>query len=188
MRPQWPVRAVADSERNSTITSTAVSPGNNACQWGMEAETDGRLVDKTTGVEMTTCTGRQRKLGVILCFVRPRLMFFGHWLSSANSEIHLVSSDASRVTIPVEDIETFDPSRPSLSSDDSILLLKGNNPGYPDVAPKAFSLCADSPRPVPFPSRTLPLLPSSYPINLTGGKPLFFSSRASLLLSKYISL
>ena len=93
---------------------------------------------------MTTCTGRQRKLGVFLCFVRPRLMFFGHWLSSANSEIHLVSSDASHVTIPVEDIETFDPSRPSLSSEDSILLLKGKNLGYPDVAPKALSLCADS--------------------------------------------
>ena len=65
-------------------------------------------------------------------------LVFEHRLSSANS--HLVTPDASRATTPVEDIETFDPSCPSLSPDDSILLPIGNVAGYLDVALKALTL------------------------------------------------
>jgi len=61
-----------------------------------------------------------------------------YWEAIANS--HLVTPDASRATTPVEDIEMFDPSRPSLSPNDSILLPISKIPGYLDVALKALTL------------------------------------------------
>ena len=57
---------------------------------------------------------------------------------SANS--HLVTPDVSRATTPVEDIEMFDPSRPSLDPSDSILLPISKIVGYLDVALKALTL------------------------------------------------
>jgi hypothetical protein len=64
-------------------------------------------------------------------------IYFG--FSSADSR--LVTPDASRATTPVEKhIETFDPSRPSLSPGDSILLPIGKIPSYLDVALKALTL------------------------------------------------
>ena len=57
---------------------------------------------------------------------------------SANSSP--VTPDSSRATTPVEDIETFDPSRPSLSPGNSILLPIGKIPSYLDAALKALTL------------------------------------------------
>ena len=58
--------------------------------------------------------------------------------SSANS--HPITPDASRATTPVDDVETFDPARPSLSPGDSILLPIGKIPSYIDAALKALTL------------------------------------------------
>ena len=58
--------------------------------------------------------------------------------SSANPR--LITPDASRANTPVEDIEMFDPSRPSLSPSDSILLPICKIAGYLDVALKALTL------------------------------------------------
>lgn len=84
--------------------------------WIVEAEPDGKLVDKTSGVEVA----------------------YLYWEATANSR--LVTPDASRATTPVEDIETFDPARPSLSPGNSILLPIGKIPSYLDTALKALTL------------------------------------------------
>jgi hypothetical protein len=76
------------------------------------------------------------------CLIEIDDLFLNTGFSSANS--HLVTPDASRATTPVEDIETFDPSRPSLSPGDSILLPIGKIPGYLDVALKALTLHAEA--------------------------------------------
>ena len=94
-------------------------------------------------------------------------------LSSANS--HLVSPDASRVTRPVEDIETFDPSRPSLCPSDSILLPISKIPGCLEVALKALTQHTEAR--TSFITYASSFLCSSYLINLTGQIPLFFLSR-----------
>ena len=60
------------------------------------------------------------------------------WLSSAGS--HLITPNASRATTPVGDMEAFDPSHPSVSPDESILLPIGKVPSYLDTALKALSL------------------------------------------------
>lgn len=57
-----------------------------------------------------------------------------------SAKSHLVTPDASRASTPVGDAETFDPSRPSLSPGDSILLPIGKVPGYLDAALKALTL------------------------------------------------
>jgi hypothetical protein len=103
------------------LPKTAITPGEKpiAAQsliWTVEAEPDGKLVERTTGVEVT----------------------YLYWEATANSR--LVTPDASRATTPVEDIETFDPSRPSLSPGDSILLPIGKIPSYLDAALKALTL------------------------------------------------
>jgi len=60
------------------------------------------------------------------------------WLSSENS--HLVTPDGSRATTPVEVIETFDPSRPSVSPGNAILLETSKITGYLDAALKELTL------------------------------------------------
>ena len=94
-------------------------------------------------------------------------------MSSANS--HLVTPDASRATTPVEDIETFDLSRPSLSPSDSILLPISKIPGYLDVALKALTLHTEAR--TSFITYASSFLCSSHLISLTERMPLFFSSR-----------
>jgi hypothetical protein len=71
-----------------------------------------------------------------------RADILGAGFSSANR--HLVTPNASRATTPVEDIEAFDPSHPSLSPGDSILLPTGKIPGYLDVVLKALTLHAEA--------------------------------------------
>ena len=78
---------------------------------------------------------------MLCCFVLPirdlsLSCIFG--FSRANS--HPITPDSSRATTPVEDIETFDPARPSLSPGDSILLPIGKIPSYLDAALKALAL------------------------------------------------
>jgi hypothetical protein len=85
---------------------------------------------------------------------------------STNS--HLVTPDASRATTPVEDIETFDPCRPSLNPGDSVLLPIGKIPGYLDVALKALTLHTEAR--TSFITYAYSPLPSSYPMSLTGRK------------------
>ena len=60
------------------------------------------------------------------------------WFASGN--IHLATPNDSRATTPVGDMETFDPSRPSVSPVDSVLLPIGKVPGYLDAALKALAL------------------------------------------------
>jgi hypothetical protein len=99
---------------------TTIPPGKphtaQSLTWTIAAEPDGTLVDKTSGTEVS----------------------YLYWEANANS--HLVTPDASRATTPVEDIETFDPSRPSVSPEDSILLPIGEVPGYLDATLKALAL------------------------------------------------
>ena len=90
-------------------------------------------------------------------------LFFEHWLSSASS--HLATPDASRSTTPVEDIDTFDPSCPSLNPDDSILLPISKVAGYLDVALKALTLHTEAR--TSFITYASSLFRSSHPINLT---------------------
>ena len=51
-----------------------------------------------------------------------------------------MTPNTSRATTPVGDVEAFDPSRPSVSPGDSILLPIGKAPGYLDTALKALTL------------------------------------------------
>jgi len=100
----------------TAITSGEKQIAAQSLTWSVEAEPDGKLVDKTSGVEVA----------------------YLYWEATANSR--LVTPDASRATTPVEDIETFDPSRPALSPEDSILLPIGKIPSYLDAALKALTL------------------------------------------------
>ena len=61
-----------------------------------------------------------------------------------SAKSHLVTPDVSRATTPVEDIESFDPSRPSLNPSNSSLLPISKIAGYPDVALKALTLHAEA--------------------------------------------
>ncbi|KAF8495735.1 hypothetical protein F5888DRAFT_1794849 [Russula emetica] len=100
----------------TAITSGEKQIAAQSLTWTVDAEPDGRLVDKTSGTEVTS-TGKQR-----------------------NVNSRLITPDASRATTPVEDTEMFDPSRPSLSPGNSILLPIGKIPGYLDAALKGFTL------------------------------------------------
>jgi hypothetical protein len=51
-----------------------------------------------------------------------------------------MTPDTSRAATPMGDMEVFDPSRPSVSPGNSILLSIGKVPGYLDVALKALTL------------------------------------------------
>ncbi|KAI9442808.1 hypothetical protein F5148DRAFT_1256737 [Russula earlei] len=84
--------------------------------WTIAAEPDGTLVDKTTGTEVS----------------------YLYW--EADAKLGLVTPDGSRATTPVEDIETFDPSRPSVKPGESILLPIDKVPGYLDMVLKALAL------------------------------------------------
>jgi hypothetical protein len=53
---------------------------------------------------------------------------------------HVITPDVSRTSTPVGNAETFDPSRPSVTPGNSILLPIGKIPGYLDAALKALAL------------------------------------------------
>jgi hypothetical protein len=63
---------------------------------------------------------------------------FARLFSSANTQP--ATPNSSRATTPVGDIEAFDPSRPSVTPGDSVLLPIGKIPGYLDEALKVLSL------------------------------------------------
>ncbi|KAF8501424.1 hypothetical protein F5888DRAFT_1609144 [Russula emetica] len=104
----------------TAITSGKKQIAAQSLTWTVDAEPDGRLVDKTSGTEVTS-TGKQRKLS------------YAHEFPSHHTR-HLSRNN------PIEDIETFDPSRPSLSPGNSILLPIGKIPGYLDMALKGLTL------------------------------------------------
>ena len=129
----WSFSAIYPCEKQTTAQSFT---------WTVEAEPDGRLVDKTTGAEVTYLYWEATY--VILSFVaRPRLtlLFSGTLVGFSSANSRPVTPDASRATTPEEeDFETFDPLRPSLSPSDSILLPIGKVPIYLDAALKALTL------------------------------------------------
>jgi len=84
--------------------------------WAVAAEPDGTLVNKSTGTEVS----------------------YLYWEAIAKS--HLVTPEGSRPTTPIDDLEAFDPSRPSLNPGDSVLLPVGKVAGYLDAALKALAL------------------------------------------------
>ena len=110
-------------------------------------------------------------------------LVFEHWLFSANS--HLATPDASRATTPVEDIEMFDPSCPSLSPDDSILLPIGKVAGYLDVTLKALTLHTEAR--TSFITYASSPYWSSHPINLTEYKRFLLFVARVFFLFKSIS-
>jgi hypothetical protein len=82
---------------------------------------------------------------MLFCVARPPLIsFFSFFLSRifgfSSANFHLVTPDASRATTPVEDIETFDPSRPSSEPGGFNPSLIGKIPSYLDAALKALTL------------------------------------------------
>ncbi|KAH9960130.1 hypothetical protein BC827DRAFT_1268364 [Russula dissimulans] len=79
--------------------------------WAVAAESDGTLVEKTSGAEISYYTSSQ-----------------------------LVTPDGSRVASPVDDTETFDPSRPSVNPADSVVLPIGKVAGYLDAVLKTLAL------------------------------------------------
>jgi len=87
-----------------------------ALTWAIAAEPSGTLVDKTTGTEVS----------------------YLFWEAIAN--INLMTPNTSRAATPVGDLEAFDPSRPSVSPANSILLPIDKVPGYLDTVLKALTL------------------------------------------------
>jgi hypothetical protein len=82
---------------------------------------------------------------MLFCVARPQLISFFFFFfsqifdfSSANS--CLIIPEAFRATNPVDDIKTLDPSCPSLSPRNSILLPIGKIPSYLDTALKSLTL------------------------------------------------
>ncbi|KAH9960161.1 hypothetical protein BC827DRAFT_1209513 [Russula dissimulans] len=84
--------------------------------WAVAAEPDGTLVNKSTGTEVS----------------------YLYWEALTN--FHLITPEGSRATTPVNDIEIFDPSHPSLNPGDSVLLPIGKVTGYLDAALKSLAL------------------------------------------------
>ena len=121
----------------------------------------------------------------LFCVARLRLisfffLFFSRSFGPFSANSRLVTPDASRATTPEEDIETFDPTRPSLSPGDSILLPIGKIPSYLDAALKALALHTEAR--TSFITYVSSLLPPS-PINLKGRNPPYFFHRARLLFT-----
>jgi hypothetical protein len=99
---------------------------------------------------------------VLCCPTAINLLFFSDIFDFSSANSSLVTPNASRATTPVEDIETFDPSRPSLSPADSILLPIGKIPSYLDAALKALTLHTEARTSfITYASSLLPQSPSS---------------------------
>jgi hypothetical protein len=126
----------------TAITSSEKQIAGQSLTWTVEAEPDGTLVDKTSGTEVSYLYWEATYV-MLFCVARPtaiNLFFFPRIFGFSSANSRLATPDASRATTPVEDIETFDPSRPSLSPGDSILLPIGKIPSYLDAALKALTL------------------------------------------------
>jgi len=114
LAPSWSFSAVYPPSQTATPSDEHQSA--QSLTWGVAAEPSGTLVDKTSGAEVS----------------------YLYWEATAN--IHPATPNASRPTTPIGDMETFDPSRPSVSPGDSVLLPIGKVPGYLDAALKALAL------------------------------------------------
>ena len=120
---------------------------------------------------------------MLFCVARSRLIFFSSDIFGFfSADSSLVTPDTSRATTPVEDSETFNPSRPSLSPANSILLPIGKIPSYLDVALKALTLHTEARTSfITYAPSLLP--PSPSPINLT--KSSFFSPTTQILAAEF---
>ena len=74
------------------------------------------------------------------CFVLSRLQIISIFVSIFLGYLAFQRIPVSRATTPVEDIETFDPFRPSLSLGDSTLLWIDKIPSYSDKTLNALTL------------------------------------------------
>src|SRR5260221_8748592 len=84
-----------------------------------------------------------------------------------------MTPNTSRAASPVGDLGVFDPSRPSVSPADSILLPIGKVPGYLDAALKALALHTEARTSFITYASSLPIHPTS---NLIPRIHLFFFS------------
>ena len=132
----WSFSAVYPSPQSAN-PSVANHIGAQSLTWAIEAEPDGTLVEKTTGVEVTYLYWEAMYVWSLALSAATKIDVDTGFFSAKS---HLVTPDVSRATTPVEDIEMFDPSRPSLDPSDSILLPISKIVGYLDVALKALAL------------------------------------------------
>ncbi|KAI0298108.1 hypothetical protein B0F90DRAFT_1810951 [Multifurca ochricompacta] len=113
----YPPPRTTDSPPNERRAGQA----GQSLTWTIAAEPDGTLLDKSSGLEVS----------------------YLYWEATATSSSRLLTPVVSRAATPIEgnrDTETFDPSRPSVNPDDSILLHTSKVPGYLDTALKALAL------------------------------------------------
>lgn len=131
-------------------------------------EPDGRLMDMTSGAKVAHLYWEETYVMLFSCCpdrnLKNNCASFLSDISPFQANSCLITPDTSRATTPVEDIELFDPSRPSLSLGDSILLLIGKIPSYLDAAPKALT-----------DARTffITYAPSLHPLSLIISRPFF---------------
>jgi len=116
LAPSWSFSAVYPPPQAAIPSGGHQTTQSRALTWAVAAEPSGTLVDKASGTEVS----------------------YLYWEAIAN--IQPVTPNSSRATTPVGDIEAFDPSRPSVSPGDSVLLPIGKIPGYLDEALKALAL------------------------------------------------
>jgi len=112
----WQFSAVYPSPQ--TTISLGEHSTAQSLTWAVAAEPDGTLVEKTTGVEIS----------------------YLYWEARATASSQLVTPDGSRAASPVDNTETFDPSRPSVDPGDSVVLPIGKVAGYLDAVLKALAL------------------------------------------------
>ena len=113
--------------------------------WIVRSEPHGRLVDMTSGVRVAYLCWCWEATYVTLFCVAPNainLLFCAFFLSDIwPFQRKFLCRHARRLSCnnPLEYIESFDPSRPSLTPEDPILLLIGKIPSYLDAALKALT-------------------------------------------------
>ena len=154
-----------------TATPSGEHQTARSLTWAVAAAPSDTLVDKSTGAEVFYPYWE----ATYVCFEIPFSCFDAEWIDSpsfpptwfSSANIHLATPNVSRATTPTGDIETFDPSRPSVSSGDSILLPVGKVPGYLDAAFKALVLHTEAR--TPFITYAHPLLPI-FPPQVTSGE------------------
>ncbi|KAH9960158.1 hypothetical protein BC827DRAFT_1133568 [Russula dissimulans] len=114
----WQFSAVYPSPQTTTGIPLGEHSTAQSLTWAVAAEPDGTLVERTTGVEIS----------------------YLYWEARTAAGSQLVTPDGSRAASPVDDTETFDPSRPSVDPGDSVVLPIGKVAGYLDTVLKALTL------------------------------------------------
>ncbi|KAI9442945.1 hypothetical protein H4582DRAFT_1921437 [Lactarius indigo] len=117
--------SLASSWRFSAVhpaPQTTIPPGEphtaQCVTWMVAAEPNGTLVDKTTGIEVS----------------------YLYWEAIAKSNPVTAAALLTTPTNSIANMETFDPSCPSVKPHNSVLLPTSKLPGYLDVVLKALTL------------------------------------------------